>query len=94
MTGFEQLADAWQEHVRASAHLSVGAPHLRHESFAGLVDLGEEAIPLCLERWADDESIPWGAVLARIVDEPSLDERDRQAWFAWARRRRGRQPPV
>jgi hypothetical protein len=92
---FDTLAKEWAEHCRRVMHRSNPADYLRCPAYQRLVALGPAAVPLVMERYESDTSVPWESVVEAITGtsmtkDPTFIDPDevlrlRTEW--WARER-------
>lgn len=93
-TQFETLASQWSDHCERVLLSSDINDRLDHAAYRDLVSLGDEAIPYIMDRYQDDDSVPWGFVLDDITGKHIIEDRNRfdpsdvqKRWLAWWRNR-------
>lgn len=87
---FELLAGQWVSHCENVALSSNINDYLDHPAYRELIALGDEAIPLIIERYRDDVFTPWGFLLDDITGLNMIEDRNRfrpadvrQRWLDW-----------
>lgn len=86
---FDALADRWEAHVRDVSSSSDPRVYVRHEAFDAIVAMGEDVLPLVVDRYRVG-TLFWGAVLTRITGDASKGDgvtgdlkATKRAWLAW-----------
>ena len=94
---FRALTDEWEAHRQSVLFSSKIRDTLNHPAYRALVDLGDPALPLIIERYRTD-SLPWAFVLqeitgVRMIDDPGSFRPDelRRRWIDWWERKQGAQ---
>ena len=87
---FEEYADDWKTRT---AHLSVLSQRVMHPSYQRIIGLGQDALPLLLERLSTHPD-HWFWALRSIAGEDPVNREDvgkfaamRDAWIRWGRSR-------
>jgi len=84
---FKELADVWEEET---GFLADPGEIMKHPNYAKIVEMGEPAIPLVLEYYANMGSFLWCAVLTQITGENPVPKHHaglynhvRDDWLTW-----------
>ncbi|MCJ1396346.1 hypothetical protein MMC18_009236 [Xylographa bjoerkii] len=68
ITAFESNTDKWQAHQETKMASSNSNDYLSHESYAALVHMGNEIVPLVMDKYAHDQHGWWHQLLHEIVN--------------------------
>ena len=66
---FDSNVDKWQAYQKTKMVSSSSLDYLSHESYTALVHMGNEIVPLVMNKYAHDQHGWWHELLHEIVNE-------------------------